>query len=114
MGFKDGTANLDTGSRRAMDRHVWVAPGDGEPAWAVGGSYVAVRLIRMLVEFWDRTRLSEQEAIIGRHKLSGAPLGHTDEHDAAGLRGRPARPAHPARLAHPAGQPAHRGDRRSR
>jgi deferrochelatase/peroxidase EfeB len=80
MGFKDGTANLDTASRRAMARHVWVAPGDGEPAWAVGGSYVAVRLIRMLVEFWDRTRLSEQEAIIGRHKLSGAPLGHTDEH----------------------------------
>ena len=80
MGFKDGTANLDTGSRRVMDRHVWVSPGDDEPAWAVGGSYVAVRLIRMLVEFWDRTRLSEQEAVIGRHKLSGAPLGHTDEH----------------------------------
>ena len=89
MGFKDGTANLDTASRREMASHVWVAPGDGEPAWAVGGSYVAVRVIRMLVEFWDRTRLSEQEAIIGRHKVSGAPLGHRGEHDEPDFAGDP-------------------------
>jgi deferrochelatase/peroxidase EfeB len=80
MGFKDGTANLDPTAPAVMDRHVWVGPGDGEPDWAVGGSYQAVRVIRMLVEFWDRTRLSEQEAIIGRHKASGAPLGARREH----------------------------------
>jgi deferrochelatase/peroxidase EfeB len=82
MGFLDGTANLDPGDARVMDRHVWVQPGDGEPDWAVGGSYHVVRVIRMLVEFWDRTRLSEQEAIIGRHKSSGAPLGGRAETDA--------------------------------
>jgi len=81
MGFKDGTANLDTSDGELMRRHVWVADGDAEPAWAVGGSYQAVRLIRMFVEFWDRTPLAEQEAIMGRHKLSGAPLGRKAEHD---------------------------------
>jgi deferrochelatase/peroxidase EfeB len=64
-----------------MDHHVWVGPDAGEPDWAVGGSYQAVRIIRMFVEFWDRTPLAEQEAIIGRHKLSGAPLGRPRETD---------------------------------
>jgi deferrochelatase/peroxidase EfeB len=79
MGFKDGTANLDITDDALMDQHVWVGPDDGEPAWAVGGSYHVVRVIRMFVEFWDRTRLEEQEAIMGRHKVSGAPLGEEDE-----------------------------------
>jgi deferrochelatase/peroxidase EfeB len=85
LGFKDGTANLDAGDRELMDRYVWVGPDAGEPAWAVGGSYQAVRVIRMFVEFWDRTPLAEQEAIIGRHKGSGAPLGRRHETDLPGF-----------------------------
>ena len=81
MGFIDGTANLDAGAGTTMDRYVWVAGGDGEPSWAVGGSYHVVRVIRMLVEFWDRTPLSEQEHIMGREKVSGAPLGMEHETD---------------------------------
>jgi deferrochelatase/peroxidase EfeB len=81
MGFVDGTANLDAGNASTMDRYVWVQDGDDEPAWAVGGSYHVVRVIRMLVEFWDRTRLSEQERLIGRRKSDGAPLDGDSEAD---------------------------------
>ena len=89
MGFIDGTANLDTGDRSVMDRYVWVQSGDDEPAWAVGGTYHVVRVIRMLVEFWDRTRLSEQEAIIGRRKSTGAPFSGSVETDVPDYAGDP-------------------------
>jgi deferrochelatase/peroxidase EfeB len=80
FGFKDGTRNLKAEDTAALEDHVWVRPGDG-PAWMINGSYLVARRIRMHIEIWDRTSLTEQEAIVGRAKGSGAPLGQLEEFD---------------------------------
>jgi deferrochelatase/peroxidase EfeB len=106
FGFKDGTANLKSEEKAAVSEHVWVQPGD-EPAWMVGGTYLVTRTIRMLIESWDRVQLGEQEGLVGRDKVEGAPLSGGSEFteldlakkDAAGS---PAIPVSShVRLAHP-------------
>jgi deferrochelatase/peroxidase EfeB len=73
FGFKDGTANIKAEETDALAEHVWVSGGDG-PDWMTGGSYLVARKIRMIIESWDRTRLEEQQRVIGRDKGEGAPL----------------------------------------
>lgn len=77
MGFKDGMVNPATGDPKAMNEFVWV--GQEGPVWMTGGSYMVARRIRIAIEHWDRMKVAFQEQTIGRHKISGAPLGGKSE-----------------------------------
>jgi deferrochelatase/peroxidase EfeB len=72
FGFRDGTGNPEPTDDALMRQLVWTPD---------GGTYMAVRLIRMHLEFWDRVGLREQEGMIGRRRDSGAPLGGHGEFD---------------------------------
>lgn len=79
FGFKDGTANVMSDETEALDQHIWV--GEEGPEWLRGGSYLVARRIMMTIETWDRASLDEQERIVGRSKLEGAPLSGAREFD---------------------------------
>ena len=71
LGFREGANNLRRGID--LDRHVWVR--SRERSWMVGGSFLVVRRIRVDLEAWERLSVEEQEAVMGRHKDSGLPVG---------------------------------------
>lgn len=77
FGFKDGTRNLT--EQTDFNKFVWI--NDGGPAWQQQGTYQVVRKIKMHIENWDTDRVSDQNAVFGRHKVSGAPLSGEREFD---------------------------------
>jgi deferrochelatase/peroxidase EfeB len=80
MGFKDGTANSNAHPPADLDSTVWA--GAEGPDWMRGGTYLVYRRIRISLEHWDRLQVAQQERVIGRQKVSGAPLGSAHEFDA--------------------------------
>ncbi len=97
LGFKDGTRNIKAEQTGLMDGYVWVGAETDQP-WLRGGSYLVARKIRTFVESWDRDYLQDQENIIGRGKVSGAPLSGgteftTPDFTARDSAGQPAIPA---------------------
>ena len=97
LGFKDGTRNVKAEQASLMSDYVWVGAETDQP-WLRGGSYLVARKIRMRIENWDRDYLRDQENVIGRSKVNGAPLsGGTEFTDpdfaVPGSDGQPAIPA---------------------
>ena len=77
MGFKDGTINSNVHPPSDPDTTLWA--GAEGPAWMRGGSYAVYRRIRIALEHWDRIAPDQQQQVIGRQKLNGAPLGAANE-----------------------------------
>ncbi|MEV6486986.1 Dyp-type peroxidase [Streptomyces sp. NPDC051576] len=73
--FTEGYGNPATPS--GVEERATVTAAQGEPPWAVGGSYQVIRIIRLATDFWDRDTIHEQERIIGRRRngrwLDGTP-----------------------------------------
>ena len=78
MGQVDGTDNPVLGSDD-FAQLVWISEG---PKWAVGGTQLVVRRIKMKLDTWDSLGRTQQESVIGRKLDSGAPLTGTKLSDA--------------------------------
>ncbi|NOV03905.1 iron uptake transporter deferrochelatase/peroxidase subunit [Paenibacillus planticolens] len=80
FGFKDGTNNPALNDDSFMNNNVWIDGADGTP-WLAGGTFMVVRRINMRIETWDQQPFTNQEQIIGRQKVSGAPMDAHNEFD---------------------------------
>jgi deferrochelatase/peroxidase EfeB len=113
LGFKDGTRNIKAEQTGLMDDYVWVGRETDQP-WLRGGSYLVARKIRIFVENWDRDYLRDQQNVIGRHKVSGAPLTGGTEFTAPDFasRGADGQPVIPAGAHIRLASPEHNGGTR--
>lgn len=81
MGQVDGTDNPVPGTDQ-FNQQVWIQEG---PEWAIGGTQLVLRRIKMNLDFWDRLSTNQKEGVIGRKLSNGAPLGGENERDLPNL-----------------------------
>jgi len=84
-GFTEGLGNPDSRDGRTVDGMTLVRSGAGVPAWAVGGTYLVLRVMRLDRDAWDAEAPAQQEAIIGRRTdgrwLDGTPADGDPDFD---------------------------------
>lgn len=68
--FHDGVNNL---RREERERAIMIKP-EFDPHWSAGGTYMAFLRIAIDLPAWRSLDGSDQERIVGRDKLTGAPL----------------------------------------
>ena len=79
IGFHDGVSNLLAGDDRAAA--ITIKPENApvaEDEWTVGGTYLAFLRLAVDLTVWDAIDVPTQELIVGRSKLTGAPLVSID------------------------------------
>lgn len=81
MGQVDGTDNPVIGSEQ-FAKQVWINEG---PTWAIGGTQLVLRRIKMNLDTWDRLSTDQKEGVIGRKLSNGAPLSGKEETDLPNL-----------------------------
>ena len=81
MGQVDGTDNPELGTDLFNDL-VWIKDG---PDWAIGGTQLVLRRIKMNLDSWDRLSSDQKEGVIGRKLSNGAPLTGARERDLPNL-----------------------------
>lgn len=68
--FHDGINNMRSGKERQTAIEIV----DGEADWLIGGSTMLFLKIAIDLQGWRKLKRAEQEAMVGRDKLSGCPL----------------------------------------
>ena len=86
MGQVDGTDNPEIGTPD-FSGVVWIEAG---PEWAIGGTQLVIRRIRMNLDTWDSLATRQKELTIGRSLDNGAPLSGRHLSDPVDLNARDA------------------------
>jgi Dyp-type peroxidase family len=76
--FHDGVSNIESSQRlKALEAA-------GDPGWMAGGTYMAFLRLRVDLRLWRALDRGDQELIVGRDKLTGAPLIGTCRDESGG------------------------------